>query len=146
MRFTFLREGNESLEQLAQGWDKSSGRWSPAATPGSLREGLCGTTSRAQPHQNCCPAIWEVCVPWQTILHRITGLEGTLNPIHSTPCHGQGHLPLSQAAPAWPWALPGIQGQPQLLWARSQGTIPSQYPKLNLFSVSLNPFPVSCLS
>ncbi|CAN8186542.1 unnamed protein product, partial [Coccothraustes coccothraustes] len=33
--------------------------------------------------------------------------------------------------PAWPWALPGIQGQPQLLWAPwaracppCQGTIP----------------------
>ncbi|KAM4895206.1 serine/Arginine-related protein 53 isoform 2-T5 [Sylvia borin] len=36
------------------------------------------------------------------------------------PVPPQGHLSLSQAAPnpapAWPWALPGIQGQPQLLW------------------------------
>lgn len=42
-----------------------------------------------------------------------------------TSCHGQGQLPLSQGAPAWCWTLPGILGQPQLLWASSQGGISS---------------------
>lgn len=28
---------------------------------------------------------------------------------HPTPCHGWGHLPLSQVVPAWPWALPGME-------------------------------------
>ncbi|KFO62526.1 Cartilage matrix protein, partial [Corvus brachyrhynchos] len=54
--------------------------------------------------------------------------------------------------PAWPWALPGIQGQPQLLWQfhaspcpPCQGTIPAQDPiqpcPLALGSHSLGPGP-----
>lgn len=27
----------------------------------------------------------------------------------SKPCHGQGHLPLNQAAPDWPGTLPGME-------------------------------------
>ncbi|NWT75238.1 ATS10 metalloproteinase, partial [Prunella himalayana] len=55
--------------------------------------------------------------------------------------------------PAWPW--PGIQGQPQLLWAPcaracppSQGTIPAQYPiqpcPLAVGAISLCPCTPSC--
>uniref|UniRef100_A0A8C5JLH8 [histone H3]-lysine(9) N-methyltransferase n=1 Tax=Junco hyemalis TaxID=40217 RepID=A0A8C5JLH8_JUNHY len=59
----------------------------------------------------------------------------------------------STPCPAWPWALPGIQGQPQLLWALcaracppSQGRIYFIYLILNFLSFSLKPFPVSCPS
>ncbi|NWH97249.1 KSR2 Kinase, partial [Tichodroma muraria] len=63
--------------------------------------------------------------------------EGTLRTTLSHPCHGTlSTVPgCSKPCPTWPWAIPGIQGQPQLLWAPcaracppSQGTIPSQYP------------------
>lgn len=42
------------------------------------------------------------------------GLERPLNSVYSTPCHEQGHLPLSKVAPRWLWTLPGLE-QPQFL-------------------------------
>uniref|UniRef100_A0A8C3V0H2 lysophospholipase n=1 Tax=Catharus ustulatus TaxID=91951 RepID=A0A8C3V0H2_CATUS len=44
------------------------------------------------------------------------GLGGISKLPHPTPAMA-GTPPPVQAAPTWPWALPGIQGQPQLLWA-----------------------------
>ena len=45
-------------------------------------------------------------------------------------CCVQGLLPLSQAAPAWPWTLPGL-GQPQLLWAPCARACPPDYCRVN---------------
>ncbi|XP_050829362.1 uncharacterized protein LOC127059503 [Serinus canaria] len=74
------------------------------------------------------------------------GWEKSLNPIQSHP-----QIRDTSTVPAWPWALPGIQGQPQQIWEfqpspcpPSQPGIPSQDPNLH-FSY-LEPFPGSCPS
>uniref|UniRef100_A0A674HRL8 Kinesin motor domain-containing protein n=1 Tax=Taeniopygia guttata TaxID=59729 RepID=A0A674HRL8_TAEGU len=78
------------------------------------------------------------------------GLEGTLKLIQfQSPPTVPG---CSQPCPAWPWALPGIQGQPQLLWAPvprpahppSQEFLPQIPSSPALWQ--WKPFPLSCPS
>ncbi|XP_058690267.1 MAPK-interacting and spindle-stabilizing protein-like [Poecile atricapillus] len=82
----------------------------------------------------CCSPGWEGL--WSIKSSNPTGVWVGRDPRAPPvpPLPWQGHLPLSQC-PAWPWALPGIQGQPQLLWAPCaracppcQGTIPAPNP------------------
>ncbi|XP_039558590.1 uncharacterized protein LOC120499149 [Passer montanus] len=70
------------------------------------------------------------------------------------PLPWQRHFSLLQAAPTWPWALPGIQGQPQLLWEPVPGLptssgksfFPESHLNLSSFLSWKSFFPVSHLN
>ena len=86
--------------------------------------------ARAQQFQlSSSPPPWEYFQPRNLTAAPRNMLEG-VSSLLRTPA---GEFP--EPRPAWPRTLPGIQGQPQLLWATcarasapSQGRIPSQYP------------------